>query len=130
MKRFKLRTLEELRPLVRSGKYRLGAHATQHAKCEGFTEKDVVNTILYGRELLRYHEDERLLILGYIRPRPDVNIPLHVVIEYSVPRRVDVVTAFIPKDAYRVISRTRLAEILRYDRHRAESRWLRGAASS
>lgn len=122
MKRPKYRTLEELRPLIKMGKYRLGPHATQHAKCEGFTEKDMVATLLFGKELLRYHEDERLLVLGYIRPTPDVSIPLHVIIEYSATRRVDIVTAFIPKEAHRVISRTRLAEMLRHDRHQPRSR--------
>lgn len=121
MKKIRYRTLEDLRPLIRVGKYRLGPHATQHAKCEGFTEKDMIGTLLYGRELMRYHEDERLLVLGYIQLKSDIQIPLHVVIEYSTPRRVDIVTAFIPKDAHRVISRTRLAEMLRYDQHKPRS---------
>ncbi len=121
MKKPKSRSLEELRPLIRMGKYRLGPHAAQHAKCEGFTEKDMVGTLLYGRELIRYYEDERLLALGYIRLKSDIQIPLHVIIEFSIPRRVDIVTAFIPRDAHRVISRTRLAEMLRYDRHQPRS---------
>ena len=115
-KRLKVRTLQELQPLVKRGDYRVCAHAVKHAACEGFTERDIVGTVLYGRELLRYVCDERLLVLGYIRPSAQVQIPLHVVLEYSKPRWVDVVTAFIPKDAHHVISRERLAEMLRYDR--------------
>lgn len=113
----KSRTLEDLRPLVREGRYRLGPHALRHATCEGFTEADVRATVLFGKELVRYLEDERLLVLGYIHPSPQVKIPLHVVLEYAKPRWVDVVTAFIPVEAHRVVSRTRLAEILRHDRH-------------
>lgn len=113
----KVRTLDELRPLVRRGCYRLGPHATRHALCEGFTEEDVVAAVLYGKELMRYTEDQRLLALGYICPNPEVSIPLHVVLEYAKPRWVDVVTAFIPADAHRVVSRGRLAEWLRHDRH-------------
>ena len=114
-----VRNLSDLRPLVRIGRYRLGSHAIKHAASEGFTESDVVNTVLYGRELARYWEDERLLVLGHIPASPTVKIPLHVVLEYSRPRWVDIVTAFIPLVPHKVVSRARLAEILRYDRHAA-----------
>jgi hypothetical protein len=118
----RVRTLEDLRPLMREGRYRLGSHALRHATCEGFTEADIVATVLYGKELVRYFQDERLLALGYIHPSPQVAIPLHVVLEYARPRWVDVVTAFIPAEAHRVVSRTRLAELLRHDRHEPQSR--------
>ncbi len=115
-KRPKVRTLTDLQPLVQAGNYRVCSHAARHAACEGFTEKDIVAALLYGRELLRYVQDERLLVLGFIQPSPTVRIPLHVVAEYAKPRWVDVVTAFIPAEAHRVVSRARLAELLRYDR--------------
>lgn len=118
------RTLQDLRPLVQNGSYRLGPHAARHAACEGFTETDIVGAVLYGRELMRYVHDERLLVLGYIRPSPTVSIPLHVVLEYSKPRWVDVVTAFIPLEPHRVPSRARLAQELLYDRHEPASRWV------
>ncbi len=118
----KRRTLSDLRPLVKQGRYRIGRHAAKHATCEGFTETDIVRTVLYGRELMRYWEDERLLVLGYLPVSATVRIPLHVVVEYSAHRWVDVVTAFIPQDPHRVPSRARLAEALRYDRDKPESR--------
>lgn len=127
MSRPKVRTLEELRPHIKAGRYRIGAHATKHAHCEGFTERDMVAALLFGKELLRYCQDERLLALGYICPSPVVQIPLHVVVEYTKPRWVDIVTAFIPQEAHRVVSRTRLAEMLRHDQHEVKSR-LVGAA--
>lgn len=114
-RRLRTRTLPDLRPLVQEGRYRIGPHALRHASCEGFAERDMVATALYGQELVRYVQDERLLALGYICPSPEVRIPLHVVLEYSRPRWVDIVTAYIPKEAHRVVSRTRLAELLRYD---------------
>jgi hypothetical protein len=107
---------------VKQGLYRIGTHAAKHATCEGFTETDIVETVLYGRELMRYWQDERLLVLGYLPVSAAVKIPLHVVVEYSTQRWVDVVTAFIPHDAHRVPSRARLAEALRYDRDEPESR--------
>jgi hypothetical protein len=36
---------------------------------------------------------------------------------------VDIVTAFIPKEPYRVYSRARLAALLRHDRALEEVRW-------
>ena len=112
------RELAELRPLVRDGRYRIGPHAVAHAACEGFTERDIVATILHGHELMRYPQDERLLVLGWVPVSRDVKIPLHVVVEYAKPRWVDVVTAFIPDRPHRVVSRARLAEVLRRDVHR------------
>jgi hypothetical protein len=116
----RVRTLVELRPLIREGRYRIASHATRHAACEGFTERDMVAAALYGRELLRYTQDERMLVLGYIRPSSAVTIPLHVVLEYAKPRWVDIVTAFIPEKPHQVMSRARLAQFLRYDRHDVE----------
>lgn len=122
--RLRKRTLIELRPLVREGRYRIGPHACKHATCEGFTEQDIVGTVFYGRELMRYIQDERLLVLGFISPGRGVRIPLHVVLDYSRTRWVDIVTAFIPMEPHRVVSRSRLAEALRYDRHVPASRWV------
>lgn len=125
-RRPRVRTLSELRPLVQEGRYRVGPHALRHASCEGFSEKDMVATALYGQELVRYIEDERLLALGYIRPSPEVKIPLHVVLEYSRARHVDIVTAYIPERAHRAVSRMRLAELLRYDQVPTRRQELRG----
>jgi hypothetical protein len=91
-------------------------------------ERDVVDAVLFGRELVRYWADERLLVLGYVSVSRDVRIPLHVVLEYSRARWVDVVTAFIPDEPHRPMSRRRLAEILRYDRHERTSRHVSGSS--
>lgn len=111
------RVLDDLRPLVRDGRYRLARHAVRHASTEGFTERDIVATVLHGRELVRYVDDERLLVLGWLPVSAEVKLPLHVVLEFAKPRFVDVVTAFIPRDPHRVPSRARLAEVLRWDGH-------------
>lgn len=116
------RTLDDLRPIVRDGRYRLAPHAVRHAHTEGFDEHDVVMTLLHGRELARYLDDHRLLVLGWLPVSPAVRLPLHVVAAYDRPRWVDVVTAFVPRDPHRVISRSRLAELLRYDGDEVETR--------
>ncbi len=107
---------------MQAGHYRLGPHALRHAATEGFTEFDVVATVLHGRELARYLQDERLLVLGWVPVSATVRIPLHVVLEYRKQRFVDVVTAFIPSVPHRAVSRTRLAELLRHDSHETRVR--------
>ena len=124
------RTLVDLQPLVREGRYRIGSHATRHALAEGFTESDIVGSILTGRELMRYTRDQRLLVLGYLPVSGSVRLPLHVVLEYARPRWVDVVTAFIPDDPHRVVSRARIAEAVRYDREEATRRARRNGSDS
>ncbi len=115
------RVLDDLRPLVRDGRYRLARHAVRHAAAEGFTERDIVATVLHGRELVRYVEDERLLVLGWLPVSAEVKLPLHVVLEFARPRFVDVVTAFIPRDPHRPLSRSRLAEVVRWDGHEPQA---------
>ncbi len=116
------RKLEHLRPLIREGSYRIGSHANKHAMCEGFSEQDMVEVMLTGNELLHYWQDKRILVLGYIELSESVKIPLHVVMEYTKPRWVDIVTAFIPEEPHQITSRARLAELSRHDRHERKVR--------
>lgn len=108
----KRRTLEEFHPLLWDGRYTIKPHAVRHAIAEGFTETDIVRTLEHGRELAVYPEDSRMLVLGYISVSPQLKIPLHVVLDYSPHRWLDVVTAFIPENPYRVMSRERVAILL------------------
>mgnify|MGYP003433488495 FL=1 len=119
----RLRRLEDLLPPIREGRYRLGPHAAKHMLQEGFREQDILSALLWGRELAIYPEDERMLVLGYMVFPPRLRLPLHVVLEYSTPRHVDIVTAFIPREPYRVYSRARLAALLRFDGALEEVRW-------
>ncbi|MFD3004993.1 DUF4258 domain-containing protein [Thermus tengchongensis] len=119
----KLRRLADLLPHLREGRYRLGPHVAKHMLQEGFTELDVLRALEWGRELAIYPEDQRMLVLGYMVFPPRLKLPLHVVLEYATPRHVDIVTAFIPKEPYRVYSRARLAAIVRFDGALEEVRW-------
>lgn len=112
----RLRRLKDLLPHIKEGRYRLGPHVAKHMRQEGFTEWDVLRALEWGRELAIYPEDQRMLVLGYMVFPPRLRLPLHVVLEYTPPRHVTLVTAFIPKEPYRVYSRARLAALLRFDR--------------
>lgn len=119
----KLRRLEDLLPHLKEGRYRLGPHVAKHMLQEGFTELDILKALEWGRELAIYPEDGRMLVLGYMVFPPRLKLPLHVVLDYTPPRRVDIITAFIPREPYRVYSRTRLAALLRFNGAFEEVRW-------
>jgi hypothetical protein len=112
------RSLIDLQDLIWAGRYSIKPHAARHAISEGFTEADIVATLEHGREIAVYPEDSRMLILGYICVST-IKIPLHVVVDYSLYRWLDVVTAFIPENPYRVISRERVAILVSKDREEA-----------
>jgi hypothetical protein len=124
----KRRTLEEFHRLLWEGRYTVKPHAVRHAIAEGFTEADIVHTLEHGRELAVYPEDSRMLVLGYIAVSPQLRIPLHVVLDYSPHRWLDIVTAFIPENPYRVMSRERVAILLSHDREERRERTVRPQA--
>jgi len=119
----RIRRLESLLEHIEAGRYRLGPHVARHMLQEGFTERDLLAALRWGRELAVYPEDERMLVLGYMVFGPRLKLPLHVVLEYARPRWVDVVTAFIPDRPHHVYSRARLAALIRFDGAREELEW-------
>lgn len=118
-----------LREAVLSGQYQLCAHAIQHARAEGFLEADVTQVLQSGRVRAVYPEDKRWLVAGYFEAQR-IRLPLHVVVEVKEARTpfgttefLDVVTAFIPKNPHHIISRARLAVMLRYDERGVQHRF-------
>ncbi len=121
----------KLREAVYEGHYHLCPHAIGHARAEGFLEHDVMQVLLAGRVRAVYTEERRLLVCGYFESC-SIALPLHVVVEYerdgfrntSLGSRqgaaghlghLDIITAFVPKHPHHIISRARLAVMLRYD---------------
>ena len=109
-----------LRDFVYDGQYHICPHATAHARAEGFLEHDIVGVLLSGRVRAVYTEERRWLVCGFFESG-GIRLPLHAVVQVYVDG-LDVVTAFIPKHPHHIISRARLAVMLRYDdqklRHR------------
>jgi len=103
-----------LREAVYDGRYHLCDHAIGHARAEGFLEHDVMNVLLTGRVRAVYPEDRRWLVCGYFEAC-GVKLPLHVVAQHARDGFVEIVTAFVPKQPHHIISRARLAVMLRYD---------------
>jgi len=90
--------LEKIRSLVCAGRYRIRLHTVRHMIEEGFDEVNVVEALSGSSRVLEVYPDEmRCLILGYFTVSEKVRQPLHVVCDYSNPRVVDVVTAYLPQ---------------------------------
>lgn len=111
----------KLRDAVYDGRYRIGPHATQHARAEGFLEHDIMNVLLCGRVKAVYPEDHRWLVCGRF-DACGVSLPLHVVVQHYRDGHIDIVTAFVPKHPHHIISRARLAVMVRYDDECVRSR--------
>ncbi len=137
-----------LREAVYEGRYRLCPHAVGHARAEGFLEHDVMQVLIAGRVRAVYPQEGRWLVAGYFEAC-GVVLPLHVVVELQTVRVpagdadfLDLVTAFVPRHPHHIISRARLAVMLRYDDeavqhrlsaaanrvgHKSKGKWRRGA---
>ncbi|GAA5533179.1 DUF4258 domain-containing protein [Deinococcus aluminii] len=130
-----------LRDAVYEGRYHLCPHAIGHARAEGFLEHDIIQVLVAGRVRAVYPEDRRWLVCGFFESC-GVALPLHVVVEHQRDGSLDVVTAFVPKHPHHIISRARLAVMLRYDDeqirtrtahvgnkpgHRSKGKWKKGA---
>lgn len=102
-----------LRDLVYDGHYHVCPHAVGHARAEGFLEPDIVNVLVSGRVRAVYPQDGRFLVCGFFESG-GIRLPLHVVAQVY-QGGLDVVTAFIPKHPHHIISRARLAVLLRWD---------------
>jgi len=110
-----------LRDAVYDGRYHLCPHAIGHARAEGFLEHDIIQVLVAGRVRAVYPEDRRWLICGFFEAC-GVALPLHVVVEHARDGFLDVVTAFVPKQPHHIISRARLAVMLRYDDEQIRTR--------
>lgn len=131
-----------LRDAVWDSRYTICPHAVGHARAEGFLEQDIVSVLLSGRVRAVYPEDRRYLVCGYFEAH-GFQLPLHVVVELSESGKwLDVVTAFVPKHPHHIVSRARLAVMLRWDGeqvqvrtaqpgnkagYRGKGRWRKGA---
>ncbi len=130
------RALVKLRDILSEGRYALKDHATQHARAEGFLEQDVVGVLYSGKVRAVYPQDQRWLISGYyqvdtVRRGVDghyqiekpIHLPLHVVVDvFEKDFWVDVVTAFVPKHPFEIVSRGRLALMMRFDQTEMKSK--------
>lgn len=90
--------LFQIKTLVEARQYRTRIHAVRHMIEEGFTEHDLIDSILGRSRILEdYSADRRCLLLCYFHMNGKVRCPLHVVCDYTNDEVVDIVTAYIPE---------------------------------
>jgi hypothetical protein len=130
------KALIKLRDILAEGRYALKNHTVSHARAEGFLEQDVIQVLYSGKVRAVYPQDGRWLISGYyqvdsVRRGPDghylidkpVRLPLHVVVDvFDQDFWIDVVTAFVPKHPHDIVSRGRLALMMRFDQTEVKSK--------
>ncbi len=110
-----------LRDAVYDARYHLCPHAIGHARAEGFLEHDIIQVLVAGRVRAGYPQDRRGVVCGFFESC-GVALPLHVVVEHGPDGYLDVVTAFVPKHPHHILSRARLAVMLRYDDEQIRTR--------
>ena len=115
------RALRQLRDAVYDSRYHVCPHAVQHARAEGFMESDIMHVLLTGRVKAVYPEDRRWLVCGYFEAH-GIRLPLHVAVQHYRDGHIDIVTAFVPKNPHHIISRARLALLVRYDDEKVRSK--------
>jgi hypothetical protein len=90
--------LERIKTLVGAGKYVVANHVTQHMFAEGFTLRDLIEAVTGKSRIIEVYERvSRCLVGGYFQLSKAVQMPLHVVIEYTNEEEVTFVTAYIPQ---------------------------------
>ncbi len=90
--------LATIKALVSAKRYRTRIHAVRHMIEEGFDENNLLEALAGRSRILEdYSNEGRCLILGYFSVGEKSRTPLHVVCDYSNPKLVDVVTAYVPQ---------------------------------
>ncbi len=87
--------IEEIRRLLRAGRFAIRLHVTQHALQEGFYERGIVASIVDGRIIERYPSRDRVLICGKFL-QDSFAMYLHTVCEFNPSNQIIIVTAYIP----------------------------------
>lgn len=88
--------LAQIKALVTEGKYTFCEHTMVHGLEDGFEKVHCIGAMLDGRELERYVDECRVLILGWAHLTTKTLIPLHVVCDYRDPANLRIITAYIP----------------------------------
>jgi|UPI00068D7816 hypothetical protein len=122
------RAHQTLRDVMWEGRYDICEHAVQHARAQGFLEPDIVQVLHTGRIRAVYPQDRRWLVMGYFQS-VNLKLPLHVVVDFHHKDHwIDVVTAYVPKNPHQILSRSRVAVMLRFDSGEVKTKQVRPGA--
>lgn len=90
--------IETIRGRIQEGSYLVKSHAIGHALKEGFERQHMLESVMNGKIIEEYPDDQRALVCGTATLTQTVSVYLHVVCEYADPVYVEFVTAYIPDE--------------------------------
>ena len=82
-----------IRASIRKGNFFVTDHALTEGFKDGISVADMLHVIQTGKIIERYPDRKRCLIYGQ---NADA-VPVHVVVDFSANRSVDIVTTYIPQ---------------------------------
>lgn len=85
--------INAIRAAIQNGTFFVTDHALTEGFKDGISMADMLDAIRTGAIIERYPERQRCLIYG----RNADAIPIHVVVDFSARRAVDIITTYIPQ---------------------------------
>jgi Domain of unknown function (DUF4258) len=85
--------IDAIRALIRKDNFSVTDHALTEGFKDGISVADMLQAILTGKIIERYPGRKRCLVYGH----NTAAIPVHVVIDFSAGRSVDIVTTYVPQ---------------------------------
>ena len=92
--------IEEIRNRFRAGDFAISDHAIIEARKDGIepaTIKKLEWVAIHGKIIEEYPDRDRILVYAEL---PDVRLPVHLVIDFSVLEEPVIVTAYVPDNRY------------------------------
>lgn len=84
--------MKAIRTSVRKGNFFVTDHALTEGFKDGISVADMLHVIQTGKIIERYPDRKRCLVYGHANA-----VPVHVVVDFSANRSVDIVTTYIPQ---------------------------------
>lgn len=85
--------IDAIRASVRKGNFSVTDHALTEGFKDGISVADMLHVVQAGKIIERYPDRKRCLIYGH---NADA-VPVHVVVDFSAGRSVDLVTTYVPQ---------------------------------
>jgi len=85
--------IEGIRACIQRGNFFVTDHALTEGFKDGISVADMIAAIQTGRIIERYSARHRCLVFGHNADR----LPIHVVVDFSGGRAIDIVTTYIPQ---------------------------------
>lgn len=85
--------IDAIRASVQKGSFFVTDHALTEGFKDGISVADMLHVIQTGKVIERYPSRQRCLVYGH----NETAIPVHVVVDFSAGRSVDIVTAYVPQ---------------------------------